>query len=325
MMQAAPQPTTPSTYNNINETELELKIVESKYGDDVRVAPKIMAGDYHVYLTLPPFKTLYSQLGIDGDKLGDKEKFNKPIEQACATLTLIQGAPKKVLRGGSTILTQQQQALDTIQKHMGALVEMAFDCDKVKCPGKDKARKKAKQQLKADGNKKPSKEEIDGIAKQFYTQEAHHSGIRELEWTEDGEACEGIAIKAKRKVRGVRYITEKDENGNEIKKRTLVPTELVFHKPHMDGNYYELKFGDYVPRGTLLAPRIRIEFYTTPMSFGTTIKMDQDVRILWMPKKKIKQKVTAAMQYFSDGEDDNKREREDEYGYDESSKRARVE
>ena len=318
-------PTQPSTYNNINETELELRIVETKIGDDVRNAPKLMAGDYHVYVTMPAFKTLYSQLGTEGDRLGDKEKFNKPIEQACATLTLVQGAPKKVLRGGSTILTQQQQALDIIQNKMQSLVELAFDSDKVKCPGKEKARKRAKQQLKADGNKKPSKEEIDVIAKQFYIQEAHHSGIRELEWTDNGEACEGIAIKAKRKVRGVRYITEKDENGNEIKKRTLVPTELVFHKPHMDGNYYEQKFGDYVPRGTLLAPRIRIEFYTTPMSFGTTIKMDQDVRVLWMPKKKVKQKVTAAMQYFSDGEDDNKREREDEYGYDESSKRARVE
>ena len=60
------------------------------------------------------------------------------------------------------------------------------------------------------------------------------------------------------------------------------------------------------------------------MMYGTTIKMDQDVRILWMPKKQVKQKVSSSMQYFSDGEDDDKREREDDYEY-ESNKRARVE
>tara|TARA_Y100001958_G_C21219411_1_gene544792 strand:+ start:912 stop:1856 length:945 start_codon:yes stop_codon:yes gene_type:complete len=314
MMQAAPEPTTPSTYNHINETELELNIVESKIGDDVKHAPKFTSSGFNVYLTLPAFKTLYSQLGTDGDGLGDKEKFNKPIEQACATLTLVQGAPKKVLRGGNTILTEQQQALDKLRAQMTQMVEAAFDSDKVKCAGKDKARKKAKQQLKAEGNKKPSSEEIDKIARELYIQEAHHSGIREMEWTDNGEPQEGIAIKAKRKVRGVRYVTEKDENGNEIKKRTLVPTELMFHKPHIDGNYYEYKFGDYVPRGTLLAPRVRLEYFSTPMMYGTTVKMDQDVRILWMPKKQVKRKVASAMTYFSDGEDDE-----------ESNKRARVE
>ena len=140
-------------------------------------------------------------------------------------------------------------------------------------------------------NKKPSSEEVDKIAKELYIQEAHHSGIREMEWTDNGEPQEGIAIKAKRKVRGVRYVTEKDENGNEMKKRTLVPTELMFHKPHIDGNYYQYKFGDYVPRGTLLAPRVRLEYFSTPMMYGTTIKMDQDVRILWMPKTQVKKNL----------------------------------
>ena len=94
--------------------------------------PKFVSSDYNVYLTLPAFKVLYSQLGTDGDGLGDKEKFNKPIEQACATLTLVQGALKKVLRGGNTILTEQQQAMDKLQTQMKQMVEAAFDSDKVK-------------------------------------------------------------------------------------------------------------------------------------------------------------------------------------------------
>ena len=106
---------------------------------------------------------------------------------------------------------------------------------------------------------------------------------------------------------------EKDDDGNEIRK-FIVATKLVFHKPHIDGNYYEQEFGDYVPRDTMLAPRVRVEFFNA-MMHGSTIKMDQDVRILWMPKKRAKQSAVAAMQYFSDGEDDEpteKRKREDD-------------
>ena len=218
MMQAAPEPTTPATYNHINETELELKIVESKIGDEVKYTPKMVSKgtDFHVWLTLPAFQTLFSQLGTDGDKLGDKEKFNKPIEQACATLTLTKGAPKKVLRGGNTILTEQDNAFTALKTQMTDLVKAAWESNKVKCAGKDKARKKAKQQLKAEGNKKPSDAEISAAGLKIYLEDAHHSGMREMEWTDNGEAKEGIVLKAKRKVRGVRYITEKDDNGNEI-------------------------------------------------------------------------------------------------------------
>ena len=320
MMQQAPEPTTPSTYNNINETELEIKICEVKMGDEVKHQPKLVSKgtDYNVFLTMPAYKTLYSQLGTDGDNMGDKVKFNKAPEQACATLTLVQGAPKKVLRGGNPILELQQEAFDRVLKMQEDIVSAAFDSKKVRCTGKDKARKKATQKLKKGGNKKPSEEEINTLAKQIYIEEAHHSGLKQIEWQSNGEQVEGLGLRIKRKVRGVRYVSEKDDNGNEIRTRTLVPTNPVFHKPHIDGNYYEHTFGDYVPRDTLVAPRIRIEYFSTPMMYGTTIKMDKDVRILWMPKKQTKKKISSAMQYFSDGEDDEppKRKRDDEEEHD---------
>ena len=324
MMQQAPEPTTPSTYNNIESTELEMKIMEVKYGDEVKFQPKLVSAgtDYNVYLTLPACTVLYSQLGTDGDAMGDQSKFSKPPEQAVATVTLIQGAPAKVLRGGNTILDQQKQAFDRLLKLQTDLVVAAFENDKVKCSGKDKARKKAAQKLKK-GKKEPSVEDIAALAKEIYLEDAHHSGVKQMEWLEHGEPREGLALKAKRKVRSVRYVSEKDDNGNEVRKRTLVPSNPVFHKPHIDGNYYEQTFVDYVPRDTLLAPRVRVEFFSNPMMYGSTIKMDKDIRVLWMPKKKSKQPPVSAMQYFSDGEDDTpqKRSREDED--DRVAKRAR--
>lgn len=315
MMQQAPVATTPSTYNNILDTDLEMKIKEVKYGDEVKFQPKLVSAgtDYNVYLTLPAFKTLYSQLGTDGDGMGDQAKFSKPPEQATASMTLIQGAPAKVLRGGNLILDKQNQAFERIMKLQNDLVVAAFENDKVKCSGKDKARKKAAQKLKK-GGKKASADDVNALAKEIYLEDAHHSGLKQMEWLEHGEPKEGLALKAKRKVRTVRYVTEKDDNGNEIRKRTLVPSNPVFHKPHIDGNYYEQTFGDYVPRDTLVAPRVRVEFFSNPMMYGSTIKMDKDVRILWMPKKKSNQPAAAAMEYFSDGEDDapQKRKRDDE-------------
>ena len=73
-MQQAPVATTPSTYNNILDTDLEMKIKEVKYGDEVKFQPKLVSAgtDYNVYLTLPAFKTLYYQLGTDGDGMGEQ-------------------------------------------------------------------------------------------------------------------------------------------------------------------------------------------------------------------------------------------------------------
>ena len=185
--------------------------------------------------------------------MGDKAKiFSKPDEQAQATVTLIQGLKKcSPWKQPHSRPPEASSTLSSRCKKISSLLRL--DNKKVKCSGKDKARKKAAQKLKK-GGKKPTEEEIQKLAKEIYIEEAHHKGLSQIEWTENGEPKEGLALKCKRKVRGVRYVTEKDDDGNEIRKRTIVATNPVFHKLHIDGNYYEQEFGDYVPRDTMLHP-----------------------------------------------------------------------
>ena len=56
MMQQAPVPTTPATYNNILETDLELKIMEVKLGDETKFQPKFLKEGYNVFLYLAGFQ-----------------------------------------------------------------------------------------------------------------------------------------------------------------------------------------------------------------------------------------------------------------------------
>ena len=86
MMQAAPETTNPSTYNEILETEYDIMIAEVKRGDETLYQPKVVSKgtEYGVYFRTAPMSTLYSLLGNEGDKLGDHTKFNKPVDQACA-------------------------------------------------------------------------------------------------------------------------------------------------------------------------------------------------------------------------------------------------
>ena len=294
------QATQPSTYNEILETEYEVKTVESKRGDETIYTPKVYAKDtdYNVFFRTTPLSTLYSNLGQDGDGCGDHAKFNKPLDQACATLTMVKGcAFAKVKQTMPTLLDNQVKTFEILEQQHVDLMKEAFTNKKVKCSGKDKARKKASTKLKKDGNKKPTKEEIEELALKIYIEDSHDSGMKEMTWTNNGEEITDTVLKIKRKVRGVRYV--KPEGGT-TKERTIVDTTPVFHRGNITGEYYEKKYGDYVPRNTLLVPRVRRNFFSTPMMYGSNLTFDKDIVVLCEPKKRKTTPVSKPVVFFED-------------------------
>jgi len=298
------QATSPSTYNEIVDTEYEIQTVEGKRGDETTYTPKVLSKgtDYNVYFRTSALSTLYSMLGQDGDGCGDHARFNKPLDQACATLTLVKGcAFNKVKQTMPTLLDNQQKTFDILeQQHVGLMTE-SFNNKKVKCSGKDKARKKASSKLKKEGNKKPSKEQIEELALKIYIEDSHDSGMKEMTWVNNGEEISDTVLKVKRKVRGVRYV--KPEGGT-TKERTVIETTPVFHRGTITGEYYEKKYGDYVPRNTLLIPRVRRNFFSTPMMYGSNLTFDKDIVVLCEPKKRKSAPVSKPVVFFEDEETD---------------------
>lgn len=297
------QATQPSTYNEIFETEYDIITVEGKRGDETTFTPKVVSrgSEYAVYFRTAPVSVLYSKLGEGGDALGDHAKFNKPLDQACATLTLVQGcAFSKVTQTMPTLLENQKKTFEILKKQHTDLMIEAFNNKKVKCSGKEKARKKATGKLKKGGNKKPTDEQINEAALQIYIEDSMDSGLKELTWTNNGEENTGEVLKIKRKIRGVRYV--KPEGGTQ-KERTLVETLPMFHRGNITGEYYEKKYGDYVPRNTLLIPRVRRNFYTTPMMYGSNLTFDKDIVVLCEPKKR-KSVVSKPVIFFEDEDAD---------------------
>lgn len=294
------QATSPSTYNEIIETEYEIQTVEGKRGEETTYTPKVLSKgtDYNVFFRTSALSTLYSMLGQDGDRCGDHARFNKPLDQACATLTLVKGcAFSKVKQTMPTLLDNQQKTFDILEQQHVDLMTEAFNNKKVKCSGKDKARKKASSKLKKEGNKKPSKDQIEELALKIYIEDSHDSGMKEMTWVNNGEEISDTVLKVKRKVRGVRYV--KPEGGT-TKERTVIETTPVFHRGTITGEYYEKKYGDYVPRNTLLIPRVRRNFFSTPMMYGSNLTFDKDIVVLCEPKKRKVVPVSKPVVFFED-------------------------
>ena len=198
------QATSPSTYNEILETEYEIQTVESKRGDETIYTPKVLSKgtEYNVFFSHSTIEypiPCWVKMG----RLGDHSRFNKPLDQACATLTMTKGcAFNKVKQTMPTLQDNQQKSFDILeQQHVDFMTE-AFTNKKVKCSGKDKARKKASSKLKKEG-KKPTKEQIDELALKIYIEDSHDSGMKEMTWTNNGEEITDTVLKLKRKVRGV--------------------------------------------------------------------------------------------------------------------------
>lgn len=304
MMEAMPT-TKPNTYNDIFDTETKIKVCATKRGDDEIFQPKLLAEssekDIQIYLRLPAMQVLYSDTSPDGDK----EKFNKSVEQACNTFTLTRGNKfSNVKRGMPNLESDQEKAFQKLEQIHKDLLVAAFNDDKVKCSGKDKAKKKAKKKAKTIGKEEKrtlSEEEIQKLALKIYIEDSHDSGMKETTWTDEGEEKCEVALKIKRKCYGMRNVEEDGET-----KRKLVRVPPVFHKSTPTGEYYEKKYESYIARGTLAIFRVRRSFFSSPMMYGTNLTFDKDVIILCETKKRKRTVETKPVMYFEDQEDDKR-------------------
>ena len=339
------QTTQPNTHNDILDpnTKTIIKVCKMKRGDDEIFQPKVIAAgtdkEFQIFLRLPALPVLYS----DTSPNGDQEKFNKSPEQAVNSFTLTKGNKfSNVKRGMPNLENDQQEAFDMIEQMHKDLLIAAFNSDDVKCSGKTKAKAKAVKILKnnslnemkekirnknagmseADVSKKAkeavkkikhSQEEITATALHVYLEDSHDSGMKEVTYTDNGEEKTEMSLKIKRKVRGFRQV-EEEIDGELVKKRKLVPTPPVFHKPTPTAEYYEKKYGNYVPRGTLLMFRVRRSFFSSPMMYGTNLTFDKDVVILCESKKRERSQTSKPVEFFEDQDDeqDYKRARTDE-------------
>lgn len=252
-------------------------------------------------------QVLYSDTSPDGDK----EKFNKSIEQACNTFTLVKGNKfTNVKRGMPNLEKDQDEAFEMLQNMHKDLLTTAFNSDKVKCSGKDKAKKKAKKKAKMiskDEGRQVSPEELHDIALKIYIEDSHDSGIKETSWTDNGEEKCELALKIKRKCYGMRDV-EEEVDGEITKKRKLIRVPPMFHKPTPTGEYYEKKYESYIQRGTLAIFRVRRSFFSSPMMYGSNLTFDKDVIIMCESKKRSRAAETKPVMFFED-QDDDKRQR----------------
>ena len=337
--------TFPNTHNALldDTTDTVIKVCKSKRGDDEIFQPKVLAGgtdkEYQIYLRLPALRVLYSDTGADGDK----EKFNKSVEQACNSFTLLKGCKfANVLRAMPSLEKDQEDTFEALEKMHKDLLIAAFTSDEVKCSGKVKAKAKAlkilkkasideitaKLRKKKDAGSeseiakkakeaykkiKHSPEEIEATALMVYLEDAHDAGMKEIYYTDNGEEKTEMSLKIKRKCYGMRTV-EETIDWEVVKERKLVSIAPVFHKGTPTGEYYEKKYGDYIPRGTLLQFRVRRSFYSSPMSYGTNLTFDKDVTILCETKKRARKAVSKPAIFFEDQDDeepDSKRSRSD--------------
>mgnify|MGYP005673464903 CR=1 FL=1 len=70
------------------------------------------------------------------------------------------------------------------------------------------------------------------------------------------------------------------------------------------GDYHAVEYEDYVPRDTLLKMRVRPQFFSAPLMYGTSCWFDKDIIVLWRPKRTEAKKETATVPVFEDGDDE---------------------
>jgi len=299
--------TFPMTRNPMLTTNVKIKIVKERHGDEVVAKPKVGvdAGDkfYNIYRGAAALSVMYSDVG----EKGDMEKFNKAERDARTSLTLMRGAPNRVTRVMPTLLEEQNKTFETLHQEFEDLVLAAFDSDEVVCTFKTKFKKAAKKKLK---NGTP--EEQNALARKMYLENATNCMIKTRDFKdENGVEQEVECLNVRRRAFGNR-------DGE------LTSLKPEFHKIDHEGDYHLVEYGDYVPKGTLLQVRLRPQFFTAPLMYGVSCWFDKDIIVLWRPKRTEAKKETAAVPVFEDGDDETtgKRTRDDDAA---PNKRARAE
>ena len=292
--------TFPMTRNPMLSTDVKIKIVTDRYGDETVAKPKIGidAGDkfYNIYRGATALKVMWSDVGEEGEKV----KFSKAEKDARVSVTLMRGAPDRVQKVLPNLLKEQDQTFETLHKEFEDLVLAAYDSDEVVCSFKAKFKKAAKKKLKGG-----TPEEQNALARKMYLENATNCMIKTRDYKdENGEEVEVECLNLRR-----RAFTTRDGE--------LTPADLHFHKIDHEGDYHLVEYGDYVPRGTLLKVRLRPQFFTAPLMYGVSCWFDKDVIVLWRPKRVEAKKESAIVPVFEDGDDEptettGKRARDDD-------------
>tara|TARA_B100001093_G_scaffold67796_2_gene57860 strand:- start:2179 stop:3459 length:1281 start_codon:yes stop_codon:yes gene_type:complete len=298
--------TFPMTRNPMLTTEVKIKIVKDRYGEEIVAKPKIGidAGDkfYNIYRGATALRVMWSTVGEGGDQV----TFNKAEKDARTSFTLMRGAPDRVQKVLPNLLEEQNKTFETLHKEFEDLVLAAYDSEEVECKFKTKFKKAAKKKLKG-----ATPEEQDALARKMYLENATNCMIKTRDYKdENGEEREVECLNARRRA----YTTRDGE---------LTPADLNFHKIDHTGDYHLVEYGDYVPKGTLLKVRLRPQFFTAPLMYGVSCWFDKDIIVLWRPKRVEAKKESALVPVFDDGDDEptGKRARDDDDAPD--AKRAR--
>jgi len=294
------------TRNPMLTTDVKIKIVKDRYGEEIVAKPKIGvdAGDkfYNIYRGATALQVMWSTVGEGGDQV----TFNKAEKDARTSFTLMRGAPDRVQKVMPNLLQEQNKTFETLHTEFENLVLAAYDSEEVECKFKTKFKKAAKKKLKG-----ATPEEQNALARNMYLENATNCMIKTRDYKdENGEEREVECLNARRRA----YTTRDGE---------LTPADLDFHKIDHTGDYHLVEYGDYVPRGTLLKVRLRPQFFTAPLMYGVSCWFDKDIIVLWRPKRVEAKKESALVPVFEDGDDEptGKRARDDDDAPD--AKRAR--
>jgi hypothetical protein len=237
------------------------------------------------YLQLPALQTQWSELSENGDA----ETFQKELDDGKQSLSMFVGIPNpKIAKALPNLMADQEAAIVMLRQYHDDMVRFAFHNLPEKgagsCPHVAKAYRQAKKECGDTAAAKTRAEEI-------YVAGSHCGGLVEKDIQEGDEMVTRTLVVVKRKV--TTY-----QNG--VKGRY----PPIFHHVNAAGEYHAVETGDYLQKTTLAQVRARPQYFTAPLMYGTTLSFDRDVLLMWRPKKQSRQRQSAVIPFFTDGDDE---------------------
>ena len=286
--------TYPKTYNPILETPVvpsmssyKMDKGNGKQETRYKISLTLPESEIAPYLQLPALQTQWSELSVNGDA----ETFQKELDDGKQSMSMFAGIPRpRIAKALPNLASEQETAIAMLQKYHEDMVRFAFHNLPEKgagsCPHVGKAYRQAKKECGDAGTAA-----VKTRAEEIYVAGSHCGGLVEKDIQEGDETVTRTLVVVKRKV--TTY-----QNG--VKGRY----PPVFHQVNAVGEYHAVEVDDYLPKTTLAQVRARPQYFTAPLMYGTTLSFDRDVLLMWRPKKQLRQRQSAVIPYFSDGDEE---------------------